>query len=80
LGYRVRLDRRRRPCDRAMLDPAIDGELRYCDIVRMRIGAPIGAGRVRALREKAVDFFYVRDLFGMKTTREGNRPSRAECC
>ena len=47
LGHRFWLDRERRPRDRTLFDLAIDGKLRGCDVVKIRIGELVSGGRVR---------------------------------
>jgi integrase len=47
-AIRFWLDRERRLRDRAMFDLAIDSKLRGCDIVKIRIGDLVSAGRVRS--------------------------------
>jgi hypothetical protein len=47
-AIRFRLDRERRLRDRAMFDVAIDSKLRGCDLVKIRIGDLVSAGRVRS--------------------------------
>ena len=46
-AIRFWLDRERRVRDRAMFDLAIDSKLRGCDIVKLKIGDLVSAGRVR---------------------------------
>jgi hypothetical protein len=46
-AIRFWLDRERRLRDRAMFDLAIDSKLRGCDVVKVKIGDLISAGRVR---------------------------------
>src|SRR3954454_15862385 len=47
-AIRFWLDREGRVRDRAMFDLAIDSKLRGCDIVKVRIGDLVSAGRVRS--------------------------------
>ena len=47
-AVRFWLDRQRWVRDRAMFDLAIDSKLRGCDIVKIRIGDLVSAGRVRS--------------------------------
>jgi hypothetical protein len=46
-AIRFWLDRERRRRDRGPFDLAIDRKLRGCDVVKVRIGGLISAGRVR---------------------------------
>jgi site-specific recombinase XerC len=47
-AVRFWLDQERRFRDRAMVDLAIDSELRGCDIVKIRVGDLVSGGRVRS--------------------------------
>lgn len=47
-AVRFWLDQKRRLRDRALFDLAIDSKLRGCDLVKVRIGEVVSAGRVRA--------------------------------
>jgi len=47
LAIRFWLDGERRLRDRALFDLAIDGKLRGCDIVKIRIGEFVSGGKVR---------------------------------
>ena len=47
-AIRFWLDREGRLRDRAMFDLAIDGKLRGCDVVRVKIGDLVSSGRVRS--------------------------------
>jgi hypothetical protein len=44
---RFMMDRERRLRDRALFDLAIDSKLRGCDLVKIRIGDLVSAGRIR---------------------------------
>jgi hypothetical protein len=47
-AIRFWLDRERRLRDRAMFDLAIDSKLRWCDVVKIKIGDLVSGGRVRS--------------------------------
>jgi hypothetical protein len=47
-AIRFWLDHERRLRDRAMFDLTIDGKLRGCDVVKIKIGDLVSGGRVRA--------------------------------
>src|SRR3954451_14043885 len=47
-AIRFWLDRERPMRDRALFDLAIDGKLRGCDVVKIRIGELVSGSRVRA--------------------------------